>query len=947
MSKRGLCTAAGMLWACTSGIIPSARGDTWDNSAGVGSTNWSTPTNWLDNSEPANLAEPVVFPTPIPFGSTVTLSVGEVAQSLTFDANYTLTSGDLTLGIGGNVFANSAATINSALIGSNGLRKQGAGTLTLGGTNTFTGGVSITGGTLQIGSDARLGAAANNVSVDGGTLATTASLATSRTFSVGASGGALAPAAASTLTLNSALGSGGNDLTMSGGGTLALAAASLRTASTFITSGNLRMNNNTAVGSGNITVSNSGDLELAAAVAANQTLAFNDSATLRTLSGSSSYTGTISVGAAASVVLSSGTGSNTLTIGNAINDFTGGSGATASIVGDTTGAVVLPFANNYAGNWSVNTGTLRIGNASALGSGAAAVTVNTAALELSGVTLARGVTLNNSSTLRAIGTAASVGINTIASSASVAIATGASPADTLTIGDAANDLTGGPFATVTVSGSGTVLLPFSNNYQGNWVINGGKLRIQSGGSLGGAASAVAINSGAILELNGVALGRALTLGNGSTLRATGASASNGTMTLPSGAAVTLRPLGTGDVLTLGDSDNDLTGGGGASTITIAGFDTSAVVLAQRSNYVGKWVLTGGILENPSGDENRFGNINNPIELAGGTLRYSSGGINFLTRPLIANGGGVRVDSGTLGVFSTTSGSFGGFTKTGAGTLNLYGPQTHGTSAIYVDGGTLNLGSDPGNAASRGLRVQVIAGALTMSADTVHLYGIEVDDGQTATLDSSETGKMLVLDSLEIAGAGRLNLNENKLIIVDAGDPGSWDGTAYTGTAGYIQSGSNNGMWNGGGIVTGAADALTFTTTLGIALAQEALSLSPGETQLWGGETVSGSDVLVMYTYAGDLNLDGAINADDYARIDLYSQAGGETGYSHGDINYDGAINADDYALIDLNVTRQGNPFLVRPTTSLVAVPEPAVGAIAALLLPLMRRRRHRSVATGV
>jgi hypothetical protein len=56
-------------------------------------------------------------------------------------------------------------------------------------------------------------------------------------------------------------------------------------------------------------------------------------------------------------------------------------------------------------------------------------------------------------------------------------------------------------------------------------------------------------------------------------------------------------------------------------------------------------------------------------------------------------------------------------------------------------------------------------------------------------------------------------------------------------------------------------------------------------------------VLVKYTWDGDANLDGVVNADDYFQIDsgYITQA---KGYQNGDFNYDDIINADDYFLID-------------------------------------------------
>ena len=69
-----------------------------------------------------------------------------------------------------------------------------------------------------------------------------------------------------------------------------------------------------------------------------------------------------------------------------------------------------------------------------------------------------------------------------------------------------------------------------------------------------------------------------------------------------------------------------------------------------------------------------------------------------------------------------------------------------------------------------------------------------------------------------------------------------------------------------------------------------------------GESVDGTAVLVKYTFAGDANLDGKINGDDYFAIDS-GYAAHASGYANGDFNYDGRIDADDYFLIDANASR--------------------------------------------
>jgi hypothetical protein len=62
---------------------------------------------------------------------------------------------------------------------------------------------------------------------------------------------------------------------------------------------------------------------------------------------------------------------------------------------------------------------------------------------------------------------------------------------------------------------------------------------------------------------------------------------------------------------------------------------------------------------------------------------------------------------------------------------------------------------------------------------------------------------------------------------------------------------------------------------------------------------------VKYTYEGDANVDGQINADDYAAIDS-GFATHATGYANGDFNYSGgAPNSDDYFTIDRAFADQG------------------------------------------
>jgi len=202
-------------------------------------------------------------------------------------------------------------------------------------------------------------------------------------------------------------------------------------------------------------------------------------------------------------------------------------------------------------------------------------------------------------------------------------------------------------------------------------------------------------------------------------------------------------------------------------------------------------------------------------------------------------------------------------------------------------------------------IAVNAGASLLLEQSQRLHALNIASGSLKL--AAAGNRTLVVDTLTINASGRLDLSDNALIVT-AGDIGSWDGAAYTGITGYIAAGRGDGSWNGNGIVTSTANP-GGNTTLAIARASDVLGIGPADAGICRGQTVTGSDTLVMYTYGGDANLDGKVNVDDYGRID--SNIGlGTAGWFNGDFNYDGKINIDDYGIIDVNVGIQGTPLTV-------------------------------------
>ncbi|HYO09301.1 MAG TPA: hypothetical protein VER17_10045, partial [Tepidisphaeraceae bacterium] len=238
-----------------------------------------------------------------------------------------------------------------------------------------------------------------------------------------------------------------------------------------------------------------------------------------------------------------------------------------------------------------------------------------------------------------------------------------------------------------------------------------------------------------------------------------------------------------------------------------------------------------------------------------------------------------------------------------------------------------------------------AGAGTLQLRNARVDELNVSGGRVNILPNGSTTGVSKVKSLAVNGpVASLDLVNNDLIIdyTGASPLGTLDGSTYTGVTGSIQSGRNAGAWNGAGILASQAAAANpaVPTTLGVAEAAKVLGLSGSQTAMWRGQIVDATSLLLKYTYAGDADLNGKINGDDYFLIDSHvaaAAAAGNVSYYHGDFNYDGKINGDDYFLIDSNVGGQGTPmaegvFDASPAVgeAVASVPEPAslAGAVA-------------------
>jgi hypothetical protein len=172
---------------------------------------------------------------------------------------------------------------------------------------------------------------------------------------------------------------------------------------------------------------------------------------------------------------------------------------------------------------------------------------------------------------------------------------------------------------------------------------------------------------------------------------------------------------------------------------------------------------------------------------------------------------------------------------------------------------------------------VIAGGNIPYADvervSVNLLGsatlnrLQISAGRVNVVNTP-TDQTLQVQQLNMQNPGILDLQDNDLLVKNG----------LYGDVFNLIRGARNVVprWSGPGITTSSAD-----TNQGLALHQV------------------GADIAVKFTWNGDLNLDGRVNADDYFYIDQgFLQKPQPPKYHDGDFNFDGKINADDYFLID-------------------------------------------------
>lgn len=251
----------------------------------------------------------------------------------------------------------------------------------------------------------------------------------------------------------------------------------------------------------------------------------------------------------------------------------------------------------------------------------------------------------------------------------------------------------------------------------------------------------------------------------------------------------------------------------------------------------------------------------------------------------------------------------------------FGLVLHAQETVLADGS--------GNSAPFSL----VSGQLLVSADEIRVPAnvertfnylqagklvLEGAASRATALSNGGPEGVVVLGGLDAAQGSVLDLNDNDLIL-------SYSGNSPFPTV--LES-----ILNGLGAVPNTPQIASthgrqqvppgeFPITLHVPFDNAAF----GATEWLGVSLAGANQIIAKYTYFGDLNLDGVVDAQDYLVIDNNFGKTTTAGPFGGDANLDGTVNSQDYLTID-NAFNFGGPGSPHPNPlaapNVAPVPEP-------------------------
>jgi autotransporter-associated beta strand protein len=685
-----------------------------------------------------------------------TLSITNTGTT-TFANTFTLAASNQTATMTINVDGASGGAIISGVVqngagsGPDSLTKSGAGNLILSGANTYTGTTTVTGGTLALSGAGVI--STGNLNLNGGVLATQG-------------------------TFSRALGANGNQFQFgSAGGGFAAYGGAL----------SVSLSGSQTWGSTSRFLQSGSSLILGSSLADNVV----------------DWTSNFSLGSAA----------RTITVNdnvNSANDYAKISGVISSsnssgaLIKDGDGLLVLSNANTYTGSTTVNDGTLSLQNASALGSGSAATTVNSGGtLQLDGVSVARSGTLtlngdgNGSGALRSVnGANTYTGNITLGSAATIASGTAG---NLFTVGTWTVNSVAMGTNTLTVDGAGDIKIKANlNGTTGGFVKNGtGTTTFNGDGN--SYTGTTTVNQGTLVldTLNNAVPDNAI-LGN--LVIGNGTGAANSVKVLYGTGSASNKIANTSQITINSDGKLDMNGdrNGNADTVGALVFYGGHVDTGSG----GLLTITEDVTTHAN-SANQAAVIDGHLDLNGATRTFTveNGGLasDLTVNATINSGSFIKDGDGKMTV--TSSNSYTGTTQVSHGILNIQDSNALGANR----GGDVAGGTTVADGAA--LQLEKNTANLAIGNEALNLSGSGYNNADGALRNISGDNSL----------AGTVTLGANARINTDAGSltvTGDFTGTSQTLTVG----GASNTILSGaigtgtGGIVKDGGGTLTLSGT---------------------------------------------------------------------------------------------------------------------------------------